>query len=73
VALVCRSLGVRIPSEDGICANRPKRPRAVGAVHLKMHANAEHRRWRTLQRYLGRREYFDETYAAIVGLVSDRA
>ena len=37
------------------------------------HANAEHKQWRTLQRYTGRREHFDETYAAIAGLVSDRA
>lgn len=37
------------------------------------HANAEHKQWRTLQRYLGRREYFDETYAAVAALVSDRA
>lgn len=36
------------------------------------HANAEHKQWRTLQRYVGRREYFDETYAAVAGLVSDR-
>ena len=26
------------------------------------HANAEHKQWRTLQRYLGRREDFDETF-----------
>jgi hypothetical protein len=37
------------------------------------HANAEHKQWRTLQRYLGRRDDFNETYAAIAGLVSDRA
>ena len=37
------------------------------------HANAEHKQWRTLQRYLGRREYFDETYAAVATLVSDRS
>ena len=37
------------------------------------HANAEHKQWRPLQRYIGRREYFDETYAAVAGLVSDRA
>src|SRR6266568_1808318 len=37
------------------------------------HANAEHKQWRTLQRFLGRRENFDETYTAIAGLVSDRA
>jgi DDE superfamily endonuclease len=37
------------------------------------HANAEHKQWRALQRYLGCREDFDETYTAIAGLVSDRA
>jgi hypothetical protein len=37
------------------------------------HANAEHKQWRPLQRYIGRREYFAETYSAVAGLVSDRA
>lgn len=37
------------------------------------HANAEHKQWWPLQRYLGRREDFDETFLAITGLVSDRA
>jgi hypothetical protein len=37
------------------------------------HAIAEPKQWRTLQRYLGRREYFQETALAIAGLVSDRA
>ena len=37
------------------------------------HANAEHKQWRSLQRFLGRREDFDETYMAVAGLVSDRA
>ncbi len=37
------------------------------------HANAEHKQWRPLQRYLGRREDFDETFLAVAGLVSDRA
>ena len=37
------------------------------------HANAEHKQWRPLQRYLGRREDFNETFLAIAGLVSDRA
>lgn len=36
------------------------------------HAIAEPKQWRSLQRYIGRREYFDETIAAIAGLVSDR-
>jgi hypothetical protein len=37
------------------------------------HANAEDKQWRPLQRYIGRREYYDETHQAIAGLVSDRA
>jgi len=37
------------------------------------HANAEHKQWRPLQRYTGRREYYEETHLAIAGLVSDRA
>jgi hypothetical protein len=37
------------------------------------HANAEHKQWRTLQRYTGRRDYYDDTHLAIAGLVSDRA
>jgi DDE superfamily endonuclease/Helix-turn-helix of DDE superfamily endonuclease len=36
------------------------------------HAIAEPKQWRSLQRYIGRREYFDETFLAIAGLVSDR-
>jgi DDE superfamily endonuclease/Helix-turn-helix of DDE superfamily endonuclease len=37
------------------------------------HALAEPKQWRPLQRYLGRREHFQETGLAIAGLVSDRA
>jgi hypothetical protein len=37
------------------------------------HANAEHKQWRVLQRFLGDRDDFDETFAAVGGLVSDRA
>ena len=37
------------------------------------HVNAEHRQWRPLQRYTGRREEYSEVHQAIAGLVSDRA
>ena len=37
------------------------------------HAIAEPKQWRTLQRWTGRREHFQETALAIAGLVSDRA
>ncbi|MEU2835472.1 hypothetical protein ABZ667_44180, partial [Streptomyces lavendulae] len=36
------------------------------------HAIGEEKKWRPLQRYTGRREYYPETHAAIAGLVSDR-
>jgi DDE superfamily endonuclease len=36
------------------------------------HANAEHKQWRPLQRWIGRREYYDQTHLAIASLVSDR-
>jgi hypothetical protein len=37
------------------------------------HAIAEPKQWRPLQRYLGRREHFEQTALAIAGLVSNRA
>ena len=37
------------------------------------HAIAEPKQWRSMQRWTGRREYFEETALAIAGLVSDRA
>ncbi|MEU3771870.1 transposase family protein [Streptomyces sp. NPDC032472] len=37
------------------------------------HANAEHKQWRPLQRFLGRREHYAATHRAIASLVSDRA
>ncbi len=37
------------------------------------HAIAEPKQWRTLQRYIGRREHLDDTAQAIAGLVSDRS
>jgi hypothetical protein len=37
------------------------------------HTNAEHKQWRPLQRYTGRREDYAETHLAIASLVSDRS
>jgi hypothetical protein len=36
------------------------------------HAIAEPKQWRPLQRWIGRRDSFEETFQAIAGLVSDR-
>ncbi|WP_392675146.1 hypothetical protein [Streptomyces sp. LN785] len=35
------------------------------------HANAEHKRWRALQRHLGRHECCTATHLAVAGLFSD--
>jgi DDE superfamily endonuclease len=37
------------------------------------HAIAEPKQWRSLQRYIGRRDHFQDTALAIAGLVSDRS
>ncbi|MEU1275949.1 hypothetical protein [Streptomyces sp. NPDC005799] len=36
------------------------------------HTISEEKKWRPLQRYFDRREYYAETHAAIAGPVSDR-
>ncbi|GAA2495044.1 hypothetical protein [Streptomyces gobitricini] len=41
-------------------------------MHVE-HSNAEHKQWRPLQRFTGRRETYTEIHFAIVGLVSDRS
>src|SRR6266516_2153185 len=37
------------------------------------HAIAEPKQWRSMQRWIGRRQYYAETHVAVAGLVSDRA
>jgi DDE superfamily endonuclease/Helix-turn-helix of DDE superfamily endonuclease len=60
------------PPEETAAWNEQRHRQSSQRICVE-HANAEHRQWRTLQRYLGRREDFDETYMAVAGLVSDRA
>jgi hypothetical protein len=56
-----------------VAAYRQARKRQSSQRICVEHAIAEHKQWRPLQRYLGRREAYAETYPAIAGLVSDRA
>lgn len=37
------------------------------------HANAHHKNWRSLQRYIGNRELYEQTRLAVASLISDRA
>jgi len=57
---------------DQIAAYQQARKQQSSRRICVEHANAEHKQWRTLQRYNGRREYYAETHLAIAGLVSDR-
>ncbi len=52
---------------------REERRRQSSARICVEHTIGEEKKWRPLQRYLGRREAYAETHAAIAGLVSDRA
>ncbi|MFG2563717.1 transposase family protein [Streptomyces sp. NPDC048496] len=59
------------PPEDLAAWDEARRQQSSERICVE-HANAEHKQWRPLQRWIGRREYFDQTYQAIAGLVSDR-
>ncbi|WP_331756163.1 transposase (plasmid) [Streptomyces anulatus] len=52
---------------------REARRRESSARICVEHTIGEEKKWRPLQRYLGRRDSYAETHAAIAGLVSDRA
>ncbi|MGI5405078.1 transposase family protein [Streptomyces sp. CA-135486] len=65
------------PKEDAPLGDRyawrERRHRQPSARICVEHANAEHKQWRPLQRFLGRREHYPATHRAGAGLVSDRA
>ncbi|MFV2118580.1 transposase family protein [Streptomyces sp. Act-28] len=52
---------------------REKRRRQSSTRICVEHTNVEHKQWRPLQRYIGRREHYPEIHRAVAGLVSDRA
>lgn len=47
--------------------------RRQSSTRICVEHDDEHRQWRTLQRFIGPREYYAATHRAITGLVSDRA
>ncbi|SHN34525.1 transposase family protein [Streptomyces yunnanensis] len=59
-------------SSDEVAAWEEARKAQSSRLIPVEHANAEHKQWRPLQRYIGRREYYDQTHQAIACLVSDR-
>jgi len=60
-------------SPEGAAAYEAERHQQSSERICVEHANAEHKQWRTLQRFLGQRQDFDDTFLAVAGLVSDRA
>jgi hypothetical protein len=59
------------PSEQVAAHEQARKQQSSRRICVE-HTIAEPKQWRPLQRYIGRREYFDETFQAIAGLVSDR-
>jgi DDE superfamily endonuclease len=64
--------GKDAPPEDTASWEQRRHQQSSQRICIE-HASAEPKQWRSLQRYLGRREHFQETALAIAGLVSDRA
>jgi hypothetical protein len=64
--------GKDAPPGEAACWETRRKAQSSQRICVE-HANAEHKQWRTLQRYTGRREYYDQTHLAIASLVSDRA
>jgi hypothetical protein len=65
------------PAKDAaaelVAAYRQARTEQSSRRSCVEHPTAEHKHWRSLQRWLGRRESSGETYLSVAGLVSDRA
>jgi hypothetical protein len=59
------------PSEQVAASEQARKQQSSRRISVE-HTIAAPKQWRPLQRYIGRREYFDETFQAIAGLVSDR-
>jgi hypothetical protein len=63
--------GKNAPAEDLAAWEETRKQQSSRRICVE-HANAEHKQWRSLQRWIGRRDYYDQTHLAIAGLVSDR-
>jgi hypothetical protein len=63
--------GKDAPAEEVIRWEHRRKEQSSQRICVE-HAIAEPKQWRPLQRWIGRREHFEETFLAIAGLVSDR-
>jgi len=67
-----RKPGKNAPPEDLTVWEQQRHQQSSARICVE-HTIAEPKQWRPLQRWTGRRDYFQETALAIAGLVSDRA
>jgi hypothetical protein len=67
-----RRPGKHAPAEEFTAWTQARAKQSSQRICIE-HAIAEHKQWRSLQRYTGRRESYAQTHLAIAGLVSDRA
>jgi hypothetical protein len=67
-----RKPGKNIPADETALWEQQRHQQSSARICVE-HAIAEPKQWRPLQRWTGRRDYFQETALAIAGLVSDRA
>ena len=64
--------GKNAPADETARSEQQRQQQSSARICVE-HAIAEPKQWRPLQRWTGRRDYFQETALAIAGLVSDRA
>ncbi|MCX5112299.1 transposase family protein [Streptomyces sp. NBC_00378] len=62
----------KVPLDENYAWREARRRQSSARICVE-HSIGEEKKWRPLQRYLGRCESYAETHAAIAGLVSDRA
>jgi hypothetical protein len=64
--------GKDAPAEQGSVYEAARKQQSSRRLSVE-HAIAEPKQWRSLQRWVGRRQYYTQTHLAIAGLISDRA
>jgi hypothetical protein len=60
------------PAEQIAAYEATRKQQSSGRICVE-HAIAEPKQWRSLQRWIGRRQYYAQTHLAVAGLVSDQA
>jgi hypothetical protein len=62
----------KVPAEQAAVYEAARKHQSSRRICVE-HAIAEPKQWRSLQRWIGHREYYAQTHLAVAGLISDRA